>query len=736
MTKKMFFVALASLALATSCSNDDRQLAGGESDKRIKFNTSFSLPIESRAAETTTANLASFYVSSFQDDADGNYMTGINYTKSGDVWTTAQGNFFWPVTGDLNFFCYAPENPGQSGTFSINKDNQEFADFVPNATAGTQADFIYAVAKGNAKDNGSTGVDITFNHALTEITVAAKNDNAAYTVEVSGVKISNVANKGSFTFPSLSGDAAKWTLSGDAADVASYESTLATAVELGSDVSTISSEAFMILPQQLEKDEVFSKKSNISVKVKITMQGGQVIYNDWAYVGIDDNLEMGTHYVYTLDFSTGAGQDETGAQVITGKEIELNVTVTPWDAKDKNPDTSGEVPPHAYKANSLMINTDKVYGIDLKDRINTFWASADGDASNMLTADTEWVAEVIWQDINKRAINFCKEDGTIVAGDTYEGMGLTNLYIKAAAGDVKGNVVVGVKKKGETDYLWSWHLWLTDYNPSYTEPWQDGKYDYAVAGGSVQHYTGTIWESDYKDKYIMDRNLGANSADPTSSTIDDRRGLYYQFGRKDPFTADIEHYDINGNKISEANNAVSVTKGQASFATAVKNPKMFYAYAPDWTNRDWASPNNYASKDWNDNTGNMNKSFFDPCPEGWRLPVNGTWDKLKPTGAPTDEPTNAIWDAQNKVVKFFLNGQDDTDGITYYPLTGNRHESDGTMNMQTEDIGYEAIVHSCTSKSAKVSSYVFGARYGSGNVPKLNISGSKSSAHAVRCVQE
>nr|WP_220431722.1 BspA family leucine-rich repeat surface protein [Segatella copri] len=89
----------------------------------------------------------------------------------------------------------------------------------------------------------------------------------------------------------------------------------------------------MLLPQQLEKSEKASEKAYLALKVNITMQGGKVIRDGWAYIGLNTNWEMGKHYTYTLDFSDGAGQDENGKQIISGKDIKLNVKVAPWDAK-------------------------------------------------------------------------------------------------------------------------------------------------------------------------------------------------------------------------------------------------------------------------------------------------------------------------------------------------------------------------------------------------------------------
>lgn len=343
----MFCVALASLVLATSCSQDDLQTAKFSqntinpnvelgSQPISTFAAAKGKAVKSRAVETTITNLGSFTMNAFQD-GETNYMNNVEYTTSdnGSSWTTAAGKFFWPVEGDLHLYGYAPAAPGTSGTFKIDKDAQTLTDFVPFETAAAQQDFVYAKSTGNNATNGTTGVELNFQHALTEISVAAKNSNTAYTVKVTGVKLGNVKTKGTFTFPSIANSAASWTLSDVAEDVGSYETTWSTATELSSSVSTLdeANVAFMLLPQQLEKSEKASEKAYLALKVNITMQGGKVIRDGWAYIGLNTNWEMGKHYAYTLDFSDGAGQDENGKQIISGKEMVLKVKVTPWDAK-------------------------------------------------------------------------------------------------------------------------------------------------------------------------------------------------------------------------------------------------------------------------------------------------------------------------------------------------------------------------------------------------------------------
>ena len=335
--KGLFVIAAASLLAVTSCSVDE--VVGGNVLSNNEINPTARIVgdvKDARAVETKITNLGKFTVNAFQT-GDANYMNNVEYTTSdnGSSWTTAAGKFFWPVEGDLHLYGYAPAAPGTSGTFKIDKDAQTLTDFVPFETAAAQQDFVYAKSTGNNATNGTTGVELNFQHALTEISVAAKNSNTAYTVKVTGVKLGNVKTKGTFTFPSIANSAASWTLSDATADVGSYETTWSTASVLTSSVSTLdeANVAFMLLPQQLEKSEKAYEKAYLALKVNITMQGGKVIRDGWAYIGLNTNWEMGKHYTYTVDFSDGAGQDENGKQIISGKDIKLNVKVAPWDAK-------------------------------------------------------------------------------------------------------------------------------------------------------------------------------------------------------------------------------------------------------------------------------------------------------------------------------------------------------------------------------------------------------------------
>ena len=657
------------------------------SNRSILFNPTVPHATSSRAVETTIDNLDAFKVTAFLPGAD-NYMENVAYTKADGAWSTNEGNFFWPTSSEyLNFYAYAPAEPCKMATtedadgasFSIDHQFQKLENFSPNAAAAEQKDFIYAYAKGNLEENGTDGVDIKFKHALSQITIATKNDNKAYTVKVSGVKIGNVMSKSTFSFPSTGGDGNDASWSQDS-QTGSYTTEWENgAVELSSDVKDFKEQGnvpFMLIPQSLTSANKAADGAYIALKVSIAMQGGKVLCSDkWAYVGIGDSWQMGKRYNYTLDFSNGAGQDADGNLIISGKGIKLSVNMGDWTAEDKNiPDYS--LPKLPATANCLILDPTgtNVGKIDVANNINIFWSNPDvGDATNVLDKKSEWVAEVIWQDINARAINFCNAAGNIISGDTYEGKGNQPLYVKAVGGK-KGNVVVGVKKKGAGDdaYLWSWHLWITE------EP--------QLIGG------------------FMDRNLGAMSANPSDG--DKTYGLYYQFGRKDPFTGDIDRYDINGTSIGKT----TVTSGKVTFAKAMQTPAVFYLF-DNSSCPDWASPNNYISKKWNDITDANGKSLFDPSPEGWRLPSKDEYSSFS--------TTTFIWDNNNKGRTYNTN---------WFPAAGYLLANNGRVYCVGSDGSY------CSSSPYDDRNY-YNLHFTSGYVdPYYSIA--RTHGCSVRCVQE
>jgi uncharacterized protein (TIGR02145 family) len=335
------------------------------------------------------------------------------------------------------------------------------------------------------------------------------------------------------------------------------------------------------------------------------------------------------------------------------------------------------------------------------------------------------VAEVIWQDRGTRLIDFCSSTGT-GTDDNFAGTGSERFYFKPAGPGVEGNVLVGVRKSDETTYLWSWHLWITGYAPDEApSSWQADKFAYTVPGGQVHHYTGGPWADAYNNKFIMDRNLGAASG-TRADGVQNTRGLFYQFGRKDPFPATnsgfsaVTLYNIAG----AAGPAIPITTQQTSFEGAVKDPARFYAPGDG----DWLLNNPYYTALWNNPAWNTisstGKSFFDPCPPGWKLPVNGTWDvfALNNVNNPSDyasNPNRAGWEFyMDNVLK---------NAHAYYPASGYRLVDSGVMSYERARAFFWS----------SLPSDIYNARaLGFHATIVLQSSYSRSYSFSVRCIQE
>ena len=137
-----------------------------------------------------------------------------------------------------------------------------------------------------------------------------------------------------------------------------------------------------------------------------------------------------------------------------------------------------------------------------------------------------------------------------------------------------GNALIAVKDSQGT-ILWSWHIWLCDFNPD---------------TDSQVYWDGAT---------MMDRNLGATTN--TSTTYDDKlraSGMMYQWGRKDPF---------NQNWYSGYYSGILSTLEYAH-----QNPTVLIAGGNEWIN---PSDGNGFYMLWSAES----KTMYDPCPPGWMV---------------------------------------------------------------------------------------------------------------------
>lgn len=144
----------------------------------------------------------------FAESSDGKtYINGDKITTTdGNNWVNKSGTRFWP--NDLSLDFYAIVN----GTITWNVSAEGNApatidDYEVPTTVADQQDLLYAVKTGQQKGATETKpVALNFRHALSQVVFQAKNTNENLYVEISGVKIVNVANKNTFTFPTSDTD--------------------------------------------------------------------------------------------------------------------------------------------------------------------------------------------------------------------------------------------------------------------------------------------------------------------------------------------------------------------------------------------------------------------------------------------------------------------------------------------------------------------------------------------------
>ena len=330
-------MGIAVMALASCAKDSVKEVNNGRA-------IDFRVATQTRATETTTANLSTFYVTAI-DEKGSNYFTNAAFTKIEEYFSSSPA-YYWPGDGsDLEFYAYAPAAETLGATVTINKTTKTLAGFSPASQFADQKDFVTATATGS-KANETTGVALTFDHQLTQIEVKARNANEAYVYKIKGVRIAQPVSKADFDFAT-----SKWAPSTEKAVYQIQYNNEITLNTYGQCIMETEGDNAMLIPQELvawdaENDKTNAKKgAYLSVYAQIETAEGSRVYPNvegmdyaWLAVPIDTKWEAGYKYVYTLDFTNGAGYSdpldgpETGGTVLGGA-IKFTMDVNPWGEK-------------------------------------------------------------------------------------------------------------------------------------------------------------------------------------------------------------------------------------------------------------------------------------------------------------------------------------------------------------------------------------------------------------------
>lgn len=719
-----------------SCSKNE--MIPNESGGAIGFSTYVGTPVaeaDTKAASITSeSDMTSFIVNAFYtaqtawasyipDYTAPNFMNCQDVNKEGNGWGYTPQRFWSTTAGDkISFFAYSPEH-ANIGWGSSTKENIVF---TLGATAADQVDFLYAensTERNIDRTKAGGNVGFAFKHALSRVGFSVRadlgkdySDKTAEeypTVTVTSITLGSTTEGSGFyaggEFDLYGKSAAQGWVSGKYGN-ATTMLTVNNTDEAEEDNEIISNGTekqinitssdfknitkpdgyLMVIPQN------FSAGLPISVDYTIEYPDGPIVEYTKAGTIEDANFEMGKAYSIGVDIRPNGIEfdlyEDTNWGDEKGDEIFIRIQLDEANSYIINP--------HRY-------NTD-IYSIPVNDRLKSYWVdvlTAENSESRMTDDDIdnlEWVAEVIWQDQPEPLIIFCDKNGEVGNNtsdisafpftftrnveDNKDG----KLCFKLARHNIKGNVLIGVKPanieagKEYSSYLWSWHLWITDYNPNQEadKAWTEGQYIYPVPGGEIHRYDdGTdangnpvvLWGEDYRNKYMMDRNLGAmmsnlpaQNSDETPEAYKTRikpllhktGGLSYEFGRKDPLpiytTWDEENnvrtkklYNIKGEDLVSASgpNYFKAAGHTTSDATtdyvyynssaaqgmyeSVNTPyKIFPSNSFHWLTINsegykWYNPSCYSSN---------KKSLYDPCPAGWMVPERDAFLVLEGDG--------------------------------------------------------------------------------------------------------
>lgn len=290
--------------------------------------------------------------------------------------------------------------------------------------------------------------------------------------------------------------------------------------------------------------------------------------------------------------------------------------------------------------------------------------------------------EVLWESFGT--------DVTPNVGDIVATVGYKSgyVYFSTPATFKNGNASIAVRNSKDV-ILWSWHIWSAE------EGWNDHVYP---------NNAGTM----------MDRNLGATSATPGDIGA---FGLLYQWGRKDPFMGSCT---ASGTTLAASTGSWSKVSSSQTLDYAEVNPTTFIC-SDEWCTGMGANESDYTRR-WMES----NKTKYDPCPVGYRVPEggkNGFWATA--LGTSSNVWNSAIMKWTNRGFTWTL-----ADGTTaaWYPAVGYRNYGSGALN----GVGSYGC---CWSASPNSSHYAYNLYFDNGHVLPAD-SNYRSRGYSVRCVKE
>lgn len=552
----MLLLAVAAVA----CQEEILQPEHPVSDGQMRFNlTAPGVQTKAFGNAFVASDKIGVYVTDYEGETpmplqvSGNRANNMSMTYNGTVWTPRKPVYWGEGKSDV--YAYYPyiESITDINAQSITLALDQNSKRNGEVLGGYEAsDLLWAKATGVSQEDGT--VNLAMKHILSKLTVkiVAGEDYVGSLPEDASVLIHS-------TVPSVKVDFETGAVVKDSYSGAQSIEMKKLGLRTSDGVEAVVYEA-VVVPQMLETTVPLLEINSKSV----------------SYLVEDSfNFRPGIAYTYTVTLNTSTN----AIKVDIGCELEdWNSTGDDDSGEDgeEGGDDEGEDDGREYTnlstdgtANCYIVSEAGSY------KFKAVQGNLDATVGNVKTV------EVLWESFGT---DVAPNVGDLVADASYK-----DGYIRFSTSDVfkEGNAVIAAKNSAGT-ILWSWHLWFTD---------QPEIHFYSKEAG-----------------FMMDRNLGATSAEPGEVGA---LGLLYQHGRKDPFlgSSSISKSVDAASTGNWSNVSVSEYLGSGMIDLMEKNPTtLYYNDWDDWARYLWQS----------------DKTSSDPCPVGWRVPdggENGFWHK-------------------------------------------------------------------------------------------------------------
>jgi hypothetical protein len=560
------------------------------------------------------------------------FMYNTQVTRSGSSSSYTYNYFpvkYWPdnTSDKVQFFAYYPYQGNGVTLSSATTTGYPTITYTPGTTVSSQVDLMYASSSAVNNKMTSTAVNLGFSHALTRISFSAKLDPSFTTqkVFIQSIQITGIKSSGTLSFdPSKS--SSPWTI-GTA--TSSY-------------TASVSDGSLLPTANQALSTSAYNLMTNYTGYLLLLPQSVTTSNTVVVNYTVDGTAKTATYTLSAATWSMGQG---------INYQLIIPAPFTPANCYILAPSTSLTIPV-GIKGNG---------------------ESTSAALGNLTTTHTAASVGVVWQ--------------TTPGLVTCTNFNATSQTVTVTAGSTSGNAVIAAYD-GSGNILWSWHIWVTSYNPN------AGTYSYTPTTGVTNVF--------------MDRNLGAL----TTTYVNDANMLHYQWGRKDPFPAATV---VNASGTSTSVDVTTATTTQTMLFSS-QNPLKFIS--GNTSPYDWCS----TSSDyyWMGTGGTITtpgvKTIYDPCPAGWRVPAwrSGVspWNGLSTTSGTwgSGTLTGYTWGS-----------------VGFWPAAGTRFYSYGALY----SVGSSGYYWSASPNSG----YGYSLYFDSGDVIPAN-DNYRALGFSVRCVQE